>query len=253
MYKEKNSSSIHGIPVLKDNIIWIWVKGEEAVVIDPSIAKPVEFWLKKQNLKLAGVLQTHHHDDHIAGTKDLIKQWPNSPVVASSADRYRIPLQTISVAGGDELNLMGSTIKVLDVAGHTNAHVAYYLAPEEADNNEASIFCGDTLFGGGCGRLFEGTAEEMYKALSLLKALPDQTKVYCAHEYTQSNLQWALSIYPKDLLIERRLSRVIELRRKGVLSIPTTILEEKETNLFMRARNVEEFCVLRLHKDNWKN
>jgi len=173
--------------------------------------------------------------------------------VASSADRYRIPLQTISVAGGDELNLMGCTIKVLDVPGHTNAHIAYYLAPKETNNNEASIFCGDTLFGGGCGRLFEGTAEEMYKALSLLKALPDHTKVYCAHEYTQSNLQWALSIYPKDLLIERRLSRVIELRRKGLLSIPTTILEEKETNLFMRARNVEEFCVLRLHKDNWKN
>ena len=113
MYKEKNSYSIHGIPVLKDNIIWILVKGTEAVVIDPAIAKPVEIWLKNQNLKLIAVLQTHHHDDHIGGTKSLIKQWPGAPVIASGADRNRIPFQTLSVTGGDDLTLMGLSMKVL--------------------------------------------------------------------------------------------------------------------------------------------
>ncbi len=253
MYKEKNSYSIHGIPALNDNIIWIWVKGEEAVVIDPPIAEPVQLFLKKQNLKLVGVLQTHHHEDHTGGTKDLIKAWPNSPVLAAKADKRRIPFQTISVVGGDKLNLMGCPVEVLDVAGHTNAHIAYYLPPSLIYKNESSLFCGDTLFGGGCGRIFEGTAQEMYQALSLLKALPDNTKVYCAHEYTQSNLQWALSIYPNNLLIKNRLKKVIKMREEGLLTIPTTILEEKKTNLFIRAKDVVEFSKLRLDKDNWIN
>ena len=187
MYKEKNSYSIHGIPVLKDNIIWILVKGTEAVVIDPAIAEPVEIWLKNQNLQLIAVLQTHHHDDHIGGTKSLIKQLPGATVIASGADRNRIPFQTLSVTGGDDLNLMGLSMKVLDVAGHTNTHLAYYIPPKTDsvdDSKEASLFCGDTLFGGGCGRLFEGTPEKMYKSLRLLNELPENTKVYCAHEYT---------------------------------------------------------------------
>ena len=255
MYKEKNSYSIHGIPVLKDNIIWILVKGTEAVVIDPAIAKPVEMWLKNQNLKLIAVLQTHHHDDHIGGTKSLIKQWPGATVIASGADRNRIPFQTLSVTGGDDLNLMGLSMKVLDVAGHTNTHLAYYIPPKRdsvGGNIKASLFCGDTLFGGGCGRLFEGTPEKMYESLRLLNELPENTKVYCAHEYTKSNLLWALSIYPKDVLIKKRLESVNKRREEGLLTIPTTILEERETNLFIRAKDVEEFSQLRLHKDNWR-
>ena len=252
MYKEKNRSSIHGLPVLKDNIIWIWIRGNEAVVIDPSVAKPVELWLKAQGLKLVGVLQTHHHDDHIGGTTDLINKWPNAAVAASKADLSRIPFQTISVANKDIFQLMECQIQVLDVAGHTRAHVAYYIPPNQTDFNEPALFCGDTLFGGGCGRLFEGTAEKMFKALKLLNQLPQDTKVYCAHEYTEANLRWATSIYPHDLLIKKRLENVVEKRLKGLLSLPSSIAEEQKTNLFMRARNVREFSELRTHKDNWK-
>ena len=112
MYKQKNRSSIHGLPVLKDNIIWIWIRGNEAVVIDPAVAEPVEAWLKKEQLNLKAILQTHHHDDHIGGTKDLLNQWPKASVVASKADLSRIPFQTISVTHKDKLQLMGSQIEV---------------------------------------------------------------------------------------------------------------------------------------------
>ncbi len=252
MDKGKNSYSIHGIPVLTDNIIWIWVRGNNAVVVDPSISEPVELWLNTRGVKLLGVLQTHHHDDHIGGTEELLNKWPGINVVASKADKSRIPFQTISVVDKDEFSLMGCSINVLDVAGHTRAHIAYYIPPLRGVSSEPSLFCGDTLFGGGCGRLFEGTAEEMHKALSLLNKLPDNTKVYCAHEYTEANLRWAISIQPQDLLIRQRLNNVRRAREEGLLSLPSTIGEERRTNLFMRAKTIEEFSRLRIHKDNWQ-
>jgi len=252
MYNEKNCYSIHGLPVLQDNIIWIWVRESEAVVIDPSLSKPVESWLKAHSLNLIGVLQTHHHDDHIGGTLDLLDHWPKAAVVASKADIKRIPFQTISVSDKDEIYFMGCQVKVLDVAGHTKAHIAYYLPPQNGIASSPSLFCGDTLFGAGCGRLFEGTAENMYKALGRLNSLPENTKIYCAHEYTEANLRWAETIRPNDLSIKKRLKEVTIKRGKGLLSIPSSIREERETNLFIRAKSIEEFAKLRLHKDNWK-
>ncbi len=252
MDQKKNSCSIHGIPVLKDNIIWIWIKGSEAVVIDPAVAEPVKAWLKKEQLNLKAILQTHHHDDHIGGTKDLLTQWPKASVVAAKADLNRIPFQTISVMHNDKLQLMGSQIEVLDIAGHTSAHIAYYIPPKKGVSIKPTLFCGDTLFGAGCGRIFEGSTKKMYKSIQLINKLPENTQIYCAHEYTKSNLKWAMAIHPEDLLLKERLKDVETKLKKGLLTIPSSIKEERKTNLFLRAINVDEFTKLRLHKDNWK-
>ena len=253
MSHEKNSYSIHALPVLTDNIIWIWIKGRQAVVIDPAITEPVKDWLESQNLNLTGILQTHHHFDHIGGTVGLLKAWPKAVVVAAKDDLSRIPFQTISVVGEDEFELMGYQIKVLDVAGHTSAHIAYYITPLKAECGPPFLFCGDTLFGAGCGRIFEGTAKKMYKALCLINQLPKDTKIYCAHEYTEENLRWAASIYPQDALIKKRLKDVINKRREGISSLPSTLSEERETNLFLRAKDNDEFTRLRSHKDRWNS
>ena len=251
MFQDPHQSIIYPLPVLTDNIIWIWSYKNEAVVIDPAIDQPVNNWLKAKNLKLKAILQTHHHDDHIGGTRGLLKKWPNTPVYAAASDINRIPFQTHSLKDGDQFILLNKLISVLEVSGHTRTHIAYFIT--SINNNEILplLFCGDTLFGGGCGRLFEGTAKNMYLSLQKFSALPNETKVYCAHEYTEANLHWALEICPKDRLIMDRLLKVSKLREKGTPSLPSTIRDEKSTNLFMRAKDSNELRELRIHKDNW--
>ncbi len=252
MFLEKSTYKIHAIPVLKDNIVWVWIIGNEAVVIDPSICEPVKTWLQHRNLKLIAILQTHHHEDHIGGSQELLKEWPTAEVFACKRDLQRIPFQTYSIDNEDRFSLMGQEIKVLGIAAHTNSHIAYYLPKAKESDQNPSVFCGDTLFAAGCGRIFEGTAEDMFKALQKLNKLPGETEVFCAHEYTESNLRWANSLYPEDFKIKARLDAVIKLREKGQLSLPTTISEERETNLFLKAKTIKELASLRLHKDNWK-
>ncbi len=253
MELEKQNFIIHPIPVLKDNIIWIWVKGNQAVVVDPAISQPVISWLKEKNLQLTSVLQTHHHEDHIGGTEELLEVWPFSSVIAAKSDLDRIPFQTNSVFDNDVFILLEEEIKVIEVPGHTKNHVSYYLGGSKKDTMHPVLFSGDTLFGAGCGRLFEGTPSQMFKSLNRLKALPNDTKVYCAHEYTEDNLKWAKSIYPEDSNINSRLKEVISRRSKGLQSLPSTILEETKSNLFLIAKSAKEFAKLRLDKDNWKN
>ena len=245
-------SSLHALPVLHDNVIWIWVRGAEAVVIDPAVAPPVREWLEERQLSLAAVLQTHHHADHIGGTPDLLRQWPSAAVIAAAADQERIPFQTVSVEPGMQLELLGQPVSVIDVRAHTRAHLAYVL-PEGCSPELPTpvLFCGDTLFGAGCGRLFEGSAEDMHLALKRLQDLPDDTIVHCAHEYTEGNLRWAHALKPNDQAIAARLRAVQELRSRGSLSLPSTMGEERRTNLFLRACSVQELRELRLHKDSW--
>ena len=250
--EEQNKFIIHPLPVLQDNIVWVWVVGKEAVVVDPSISSPVLTWLKSKGLNLIAILQTHHHDDHIGGTQDLLKHWPSAAVVASKDDLDRIPFQTISVINEKELFLMGYTIKVLDIPGHTRSHIAFYLSDKGKKRKKPALFCGDTLFGGGCGRLFEGTPKEMFTSLNRINSLPPETLIYCAHEYTESNLRWANQLYPEDDPIKRRLEEVITKREKGVTSLPSSLSEERQTNLFLQVKNIKEFSVLREHKDRWK-
>ena len=237
---------IIGIRVLKDNVIWLWRKNKSVVVIDPATPSAVIKYLIENNLHLEAILQTHHHSDHIGGTETLIKKWPEVKVVASAKEKDRIPFQNLSVKNGDKLNILGEKVEIIEVLGHTRSHIAFYI-----NNQHPKLFIGDTLFSGGCGRIFEGTYEQMYASLRKIKSLPSNTLIYCAHEYTKSNLLWALSLKPEDQEIKNKLLQVeknIALKR---LTIPFQLDEEMKINLFLRAKNLKEFCFLRANKDLW--
>ena len=231
------------IPVLSDNYVFVLHDGRRAAVVDPAVAEPVHRWLEQRGLDLEAILHTHHHADHIGGTPELLRRWPGARVVAARADRERIPFQTEGVAGGDRVALLGQHLEVLEVPAHTRAHIAYHLPGE--------LFCGDTLFAGGCGRLFEGTAAQMHAALRRFAALPGSTRVWCAHEYTESNLRWAARQRPGDAAVARRLAAVQDRRREGRPTIPSTIAEEQATNLFMRAADAAELAELRESRNHW--
>ena len=250
MLEEKKEFTIIPITVLQDNIVWVWVHNCNAVVVDPSISKPIKEWLLRKNLSLKAILQTHHHEDHIGGTKELIKEWPDAKVIASNKELKRIPCQTFPVDNNDIFYLLDSEVKVIEVHGHTNNHIAFYISKERAKYN--ILFPGDTLFGAGCGRLLEGTPSQMFTSLKRLNALPVNTKIYSAHEYTENNLKWALSLKPNNSFIIERLRLVQNKLQQGLPSLPSTIAEERKTNLFLKAKNVEELRLLRRHKDNWK-
>lgn len=250
------------IPVLNDNYVFVLhdsPKAEEpsgrAVVVDPAVAAPVRAWLEAHRLELVAVLQTHHHSDHIGGTAGLLERWPAAAVIAAAADRDRIPLQTLSVRGGDCLTLLGRAVEVLEVPGHTRAHLAYVLP--EVPGGHGELFCGDTLFAAGCGRLFEGSAEQMHHSLQQLAQLPDSTRVWCAHEYTRANLRWAAALVAAEPeaaagAITARLAAVELARSQGQATIPSTIALERATNLFLRAGNAATLAALRRHKDGWQ-
>ena len=245
-------SSLHALPVLQDNVIWAWIRGTDAVVIDPAVASPVRDWLEQRQLNLAAVLQTHHHADHIGGTPELLKRWPKAEVIASADDQERIPFQTMSVREGEQITLLETQVDVLDVAAHTRAHIAFFVPNQQDKAMGPVLFCGDTLFGAGCGRLFEGTPQQMHQALQKLAELPENTKVCCAHEYTEANLRWAVEQRPGDAVLAERLRDVCALRAKGDLSLPSNIEVERRTNLFMQASTATELGQLRNHKDQWQ-
>ncbi|MEY4297205.1 MAG: hydroxyacylglutathione hydrolase [Cyanobacteriota bacterium] len=241
------------IPVLKDNYVFV-LHGDgpgPAVVVDPAVAEPVIRWLEARGLELAAVLQTHHHHDHIGGTPALLRRWPAAQVIASAADRDRIPFQSDGVGDGDQRHLLGRSLQVLAVPGHTAHHLAY-LVQAAHEGEPAELFCGDTLFAGGCGRLFEGTPEQMHRSLQRLAALPEQTRVWCAHEYTEGNLRWAAAQAPGDAPIRERLQAVQAARAAGTPTIPSTIGLERATNLFVRAADGPSLRQLRGSKDLWR-
>lgn len=242
--------AIETVPVLNDNYVFVLSRAGQAVVVDPAVAAPVIARLEQHQLELVAVLQTHHHHDHIGGTAELVARWPRAQVVAAAADRQRIPLQTVGVADGDCLALLDQRVQVLGVPGHTAAHIAFYL-PATGD-----LFCGDTLFVAGCGRLFEGSPEQMWTALQRLTALPAATRVWCAHEYSAANLRWALAqVQPGDPLaadLQQRLQQVLDLRRSGLPSVPSSVAAERATNLFVRSGSAAELARLRQHKDHWR-
>ena len=240
------------LPVWRDNLVPILHNGHQAVVVDPPDAVPVAGWLKRNGLELLAILHTHHHADHIGGTAALLRIWPHAAVVAAAADRARIPLQTLSVADGDRLELLGRSLAVMAVPGHTLHHLAFLLEPAAAGDGAGDLFCGDSLFAGGCGRMFEGSADQMHASLQRLAALPPETRVWCAHEYTEANLRWAVAVAPEEGAIGRRLEAVEAVRRGGGCTIPSTIGLELETNLMLRAPDAGSFARLRRHKDGFQ-
>ena len=237
------------IPLLRDNYAAVLHDGQRAVVVDPAEAPAVVAWLEARGLELQAVLQTHHHSDHIGGTPELLRRWPGAEVMAAAADRQRIPFQTHGLEDGDQRQVLGRPLEVLAVPGHTRAHLAFYLPPHGPDPGE--LFCGDTLFIAGCGRLFERTAEQMHRSLQRLAALPADTRVWCAHEYTESNLRWAAALAPQQEAIQQRLVQVQTLRQRQEPSLPSSLALEQATNLFLQARSADDLAALRSHKDHW--
>jgi hydroxyacylglutathione hydrolase len=221
------------LPVLENNYIYIIHEPEsgETAVIDPAVAAPVLDVLKQQHWSLKYILNTHHHWDHI-GANAEIKQATGCQCAASVFDQNRIPAIDKTLREGDALTLGALTIDIIDTPGHTLGHIVYYCPAAKA------LFSGDTLFAMGCGRLFEGSAEQLWHSLQKLKALPGDTQVYCAHEYTQHNGQFALSVEPTNAALQKRMRRVNQQRRHHLATVPFSIAEERATNPFLREDSI---------------
>jgi hydroxyacylglutathione hydrolase len=213
------------LPAFQDNYIWTLRSGKLAAVVDPGEARPVQDYLAKEGLSLVAILATHHHPDHVGGIAELVAR-NRIPVFGPKGEP--IPALTHPVGQGDRADIPGldASFSVLDIPGHTRAHVAYY--------GLGSLFCGDTLFACGCGRVFEGTAAQMLESLSKLAALPDETKVYCGHEYTLANIRFARAVDPGNALLAAREKRAQRLRDAGRPTLPSTLGEERATNPFLR-------------------
>lgn len=217
---------IHGVPAFEDNYLWVIEDGRHAAAVDPGDAVPVAEFLDRRGLALTAILATHHHRDHVGGLAALAAR---GGVTVFGPARERIAGITHPLEGDERITVpgLGIALEVIDVPGHTAGHIAYV--------GEGFVFCGDTLFAGGCGRLFEGSAEQMAASLAKLAALPDATRVYCAHEYTLANLRFAKAVEPGNALLAERFERDSARRARGEPTVPSTIGLERDTNPFLRA------------------
>lgn len=219
------------IPAFTDNYIWLIREGPNAAVVDPGDAAPVLAYLARERLQLTAILNTHHHGDHVGGNAALRAQ---AKVPVYGPAREPIPGRTHGVGEGDTVVLPGVdlALEVLEVPGHTAGHIAWFARDDGAGGPVA--FVGDTLFACGCGRVFEGTPQTMCASLAKLAALPEATRVYCAHEYTLSNLRFALAVLPGEPALLARQARAQARREQGLPTVPTTVAEERASNPFLR-------------------
>ncbi len=238
------SLQIYQIPALTDNYIYILHGEGRTAIIDPSESKDVLHFLQQRDWPLDYILNTHHHHDHVGGNND-IKQHKQCLVYASRHDQERIPSCDKGLTEADIITLGKHVIQIIDIPGHTSGHIAYYLP------QDAVLFCGDTLFSMGCGRVFEGTMEQLYDSLQKIKALPDDTMVYCAHEYTVKNIEFALTLDPENKDLQEKLSEATAKREMGKSTVPTFLGDEKKYNPFLKAISLEEFKKIRLMKDDF--
>ncbi|MGC1218659.1 MAG: hydroxyacylglutathione hydrolase [Phormidesmis sp.] len=226
---------IHRLPARSDNYIFVLYNPADrtAAVVDPADAPPVLDKLNQLGAQLVSIFNTHHHNDHVGGNRQLLERFPEAQVYGGALDQGRIPGQRHYLGEGDRVTFGDRTGKVLFVPGHTRGHIAYYFASTEADQ-PGDLFCGDTLFAGGCGRLFEGTPAQMLTSLFKLRQLPDTTRVWCAHEYTLSNLKFALSVDGDNEDLRSRFTEVTQQRQQDQPTIPSLLQIEKATNPFLR-------------------
>ena len=232
------------IPVLSDNYVWLLHDREsgDTVVVDPAVAEPVLAEAKARGWKIGQIWNTHWHPDHVGGNA-AIKAATGCTVTGPAAEAGKIGTLDVRVSEGDRVGIGRHEATVMEVPAHTAGHIAYHLA------EDAMIFVGDTLFAMGCGRLFEGTAAQMFANMERFKRLPDDTIVYCAHEYTLSNGRFALSVEPDNADIARRVAEVEAQRAEGKATVPTTVGAERATNIFLRAATVDELAARRAAKD----
>ena len=220
--------SISPIPAFSDNYIWCVARDGEAIIVDPGDATPVLNYLDSHQLKLNAILITHHHYDHVNGIELLCQQYPDAQVYGPHNQINGI---TQRLSHGQSITLFDHKIDIIAVPGHTLDHIAYYIS----DNlPKPLLFCGDTLFAGGCGRLFEGTAEQMMASLGLIAALPADTAVYCAHEYTLSNLHFAQVVEPRNQALQARIQHASQQRTEKLPTVPSELALELQTNPFLR-------------------
>lgn len=216
---------LRALPAFADNYIWVLAdESGRALFVDPGEAAPVLAAIA-DGLQPAGVLLTHHHHDHIGGTSELLARWPDLPVIAPIDDR--IPHASQRVGTGERVGVSGWSFEVLEIPGHTRSHIAFY--------GHGLVFCGDTLFSLGCGRLFEGTPSQMHTSLTRLGALPGTTQVCCGHEYTLANAAFALAVDPHNADLQRRAAEAREQRERGQPTLPATLASERACNPFLRA------------------
>lgn len=231
------------VPVLRDNYVWLAHDPDsgETVAVDPSVADPVLEAARERGWRITQVWNTHWHPDHTGGN-DAVRE-ATGCTITGPAEAEKVSKLDRIVAGGDRAAIGGIEAELIDIPAHTAGHVAFHLPDEQV------AFVGDTLFAMGCGRLFEGTAEQMHDALQRLAALPPETRIYCGHEYTLSNGRFALTVEPDNAPLARRVEEVQAMRDRGEVTLPTTIALERATNPFMRAGSVEELARRREAKD----
>ena len=231
------------LPAFTDNYIWMLHDAQHAVVVDPGDPAPVLEALQSMGLSLQAILVTHHHADHVGGV-GVLREHTGARVYGPAGED--IPLPLIGLSQGDQVKVLGLTLDVLDVPGHTAGHIAYYGAGV-GGGGEPLLFCGDTLFSGGCGRLFEGTPAQMHTSLSQLSALPDNTQVCCAHEYTLSNLKFALAVEPANAALLNYNAWCLAQRAANRPTLPSHMALERSINPFLRVQQPEVARAAKAH------
>ena len=234
------------IPCLQDNYSYLIIdeNNNSACVVDPGEAKPIVDYLKNKNIKLRYILNTHHHFDHIGGNEYLKKKF-GSIVVGFKKDINRIPELDVLLEDNQIWKAENFEAKIIHIPGHTSGHICFHFFQEKL------VFTGDTLFSLGCGRIFEGTYKEMFESLNKIKSLPEETKVYCGHEYTLNNLKFCIKYNPENRNLKKKAENIKKKIDNGLPTIPSTIKDELECNIFLRANDLESFSKLRDLKDNF--